>query len=201
MKPVFAIRVARNIYLTFGAYQIRQENVATADPNGVLCGTRVCQVQAGAAEVKGLEFEGRASLDTGTTLILSASTQDAEVTESNDGIAGNKLAQVPETLASVFVHQTVETGPFEGVGFGGGIRYTGKSFGDSNNTFEMDDTTVFDLFARYDLGQLSDALEGTDLSLNARNVADERYVTTCSTVASCFYGQGRVVTAKLQYRW
>ena len=191
----------RGIYLTLGAYDIVQENVATSDPNGTLCGTRTCQIQTGEAEVKGLEFEGRASLDTGTTFIVSASSQDAEVTKSNDGIEGNTLAQVPDVLASFFVDQRIESGPFAGAGFGGGIRYTGESYGDSNNAFKMDDYTLFDLLVRYDLGEINPYFKGVDLSLNARNVADERYVTTCSTVASCFYGQGRVVTARLQYRW
>ncbi|MEZ5946705.1 MAG: TonB-dependent siderophore receptor [Hyphomonas sp.] len=191
----------RNIYLTLGAYDIIQENVSTSDPNGTLCGTRVCQIQTGEAQVKGIEFEGRASLDTGTTFIVSASTQDAEVTKSNDGIEGNTLAQVPETLASFFVNQQVEHGAFKGVGFGGGVRYTGKSYGDSSNVFEIGDYTLVDLFARYDLGALRPAMDGVDLSLNVRNISDERYVTTCSSVASCFYGQGRVVTARLQYRW
>ncbi|WP_321488566.1 TonB-dependent siderophore receptor [uncultured Hyphomonas sp.] len=191
----------RNIYVTLGAYDIIQENVSTSDPDGTLCGTRVCQIQTGEAEVKGLEFEGRASLDTGTTFILSASTQDAEVTKSNDGIEGNTLAQVPEVLASFFINQEVESGTFKGAGFGGGVRYTGESFGDSNNVFEIEDYTLFDLFVRYDLGALGPAAEGVDISLNVRNVANERYVTTCSSVASCFYGQGRVVTARLQYRW
>ncbi|MEH6490400.1 TonB-dependent siderophore receptor [Hyphomonas oceanitis] len=191
----------RNIYLTLGAYNIVQENVSTSDPNGTLCGTRVCQIQTGEAEVTGFEFEGRASFDTGTTLIASASTQDAEVTKSNDGIEGNTLAQVPEVLASFFINHTIETGTFRGAGFGGGVRYTGKSYGDSSNVFEIDDYTLFDLFARYDLGAFQPAMKGVDLSLNVRNVADEHFVTTCSSVASCFYGQGRVVTARLQYRW
>ena len=54
---------------------------------------------------------------------------------------------------------------------------------------------------RYDFGDSNPSLEGLSVSLNARNVANKRYVTTCSTAASCFYGQGRVVTVRAQYKW
>jgi len=191
----------RNIYLTAGAFEITQQNVATSDPNGTMCGRRVCQVQTGEARVRGLEFEGRASLPSGTAIIASASYLDAEITESNDPIVGNKMQAVPDVLASLFIDQRIEAGPLAGLGFGGGIRYTGTSYGDTNNDFEIDGYALFDVLLRYDLGVANPGLEGVSVSLNARNIADKRYVATCTSAASCFYGQGRVVTARLQYRW
>ncbi|TIX52137.1 TonB-dependent siderophore receptor [Alteraurantiacibacter aquimixticola] len=191
----------RNIYLTAGVFEITQQNVATSDPNGTLCGRRVCQVQAGEARVRGVEIEGRASLASGTTFIASFSHLDAKITESNDPIVGNKMQAVPEILASLFVDQRIESGPLAGLGFGAGVRYTGESFGDTNNLFPIDDYTLFDLLLRYDFGAANPAMDGVALSINARNIANKRYVVTCGTVASCYYGQGRVVTARLQYKW
>lgn len=191
----------QNIYLTLGVFQITQQNVPTSDPNGTLCGRRVCQVQAGEARVRGIELEGRASLTTGTTIIASASHMDAEVTESNDPIVGNKLQAVPKYLASLFVDHRIDTGAMAGFGFGGGLRYTGKSFGDTNNLFPINDYTLFDLFVRYNLGEVNPDMEGLTLSLNTRNITDKRYVVTCGTSQSCYYGQGRVMTARLQYKW
>lgn len=190
-----------NIYLSLGAFEITQQNVATSDPNGTLCGRRVCQVQAGEAQVKGVELEGRAALTSGTTLIASASRLDAVVTESNDPIVGNKLQQVPDVLASLFINHRIEQGSLAGLGFGAGVRYTGESYGDTNNTLRMDDYTLFDLLARYDFGATRPEFEGVSVSLNARNINNERYLVTCGTTQSCFYGQGRVVTARLQYSW
>ena len=190
-----------NIYLSFGGFEITQQNVSTSDPNGELCGRRVCQVQAGEAQVRGVELEGRASLTSGTTLIASASRLDAEVTRSNDPIVGNTLPQVPEVLASLFVDHRIEQGALAGLGFGAGVRYTGESFGDTNNAIAIDDYTLFDLLMRYDLGVARPELDGVTVSLNARNLNDERYLVTCTTTQSCFYGQGRVVTARLQYSW
>ena len=191
----------RAIYLTLGYFDITQENVPTSDPNGVLCGRRVCQVQAGEATVRGFEFEGRASLDTGTTLIASASTLDTEVSDPTASLDGKELAAVPDALASFFVDQRIESGPLSGAAFGGGVRYTGESFGDSGNAIEIPDYTLFDLFLRYDLGELASSMDGVLLSVNARNIEDKRYVSTCTSEASCFYGQGRVVTARVAYKW
>lgn len=190
-----------NIYVTLGAFHITQQNVPTSDPNGVLCGRRVCQVQAGEAVVQGFEFEARAPLDTGTTFIVSASTLETEVSDPTAALDGKELAAVPDVLTAFFVDQKFDNGPLKGVGLGAGIRYNGESYGDSGNSIAIPDYTLFDLYARYDLGQLAESMDGFMISLNARNIEDKRYVSTCTSVASCFYGQSRVVTARLNYEW
>ena len=69
--------------------------------------------------------------------------------------------------------------------------------GDEIATYDQ----LFDLFLRYDLGELASSMDGVLLSVNARNIEDKRYVSTCTSEASCFYGQGRVVTARVAYKW
>ncbi|MCC4251511.1 MAG: TonB-dependent siderophore receptor [Pseudomonadota bacterium] len=201
-----------NIYVTLGAYQITQQNMVTpatladlpagSDEDDLLCGTAVCSVQTGEGRVRGIEFETKATLPWGMAVIATATRSDSKVTKSNTaGQVGNELPQVPEWMASLFVNQTIEEGALAGLGFGGGARYTGKSFGDTANSLAIPDYTLFDLFVRYDLGRSLPALEGATLSLNARNIADKRYVATCTAVSACYYGQGRSLTARLQFRW
>lgn len=191
-----------NIYVTLGAYQITQQNITTPDPAGTLCGTSICVVQTGEGRVRGLEFESKATLPWGMAVIATATRMDSEVTKSNTaGQVGNELPQVPEWMASLFLNQTISGGSLAGVGFGGGVRYTGKSYGDTANSLRIPDYSLFDLFIRYDLGKASDVLEGMSFSINARNIADKRYVATCSGVAACYYGQGRSLTARLQFNW
>ncbi|MED5545427.1 MAG: TonB-dependent siderophore receptor [Pseudomonadota bacterium] len=192
------------IYLTAGVFEITQQNVQTNDPDGTICGNgNVCLVQAGEARIRGAELEARASLVSGTTVIASATHLDSDVTQdTHEDLVGKSLPQVPAYMASLFVNQRIANGPLAGLGFGGGVRYTGKSWGDAMNAdFRIQDYTLFDLMLRYDLGEANAALEGIGLSLNARNVADTRYVVTCTSVASCYYGQGRVVTARVQFTW
>lgn len=192
----------RSIYLTLGGYQITQQNLVTPEPTGRFCGPTICQVQTGEARVRGLEFEGKATLPWGMAVVAGVSRSDSEITRSNTPAQlGNQLGQIPRWLASVFVDQRIFSGPFAGVGFGGGLRYTGDSFGDVNNALAIPGYTLADLFVRYDFGQASPRLEGLTAGVNARNVADKRFVATCTAVSACYYGQGRSVTARLQYRW
>ncbi|MBW4329266.1 TonB-dependent siderophore receptor [Stakelama sp. CBK3Z-3] len=192
----------RNIYVTLSGYQITQQNVVTTDPAGTLCGNSICSVQTGEARIRGVELEGRASLPFGTTLILSASRQWSKITESNTAAEqGKDLPQVPDWLASAFVSHSVENGALAGLGFGGGVRYTGNSFGTTDNRLAIPDYTLFDLFLRYDLGKADPAMQGLSLSINGRNIADKRFVATCTFESACYYGQGRSVTARIQFKW
>ena len=189
-------------YFTLGGYQITQQNVATPDPNGTLCGTSVCNVQTGEIRLRGIELEARAQAMAGLTLIGAVSRIWSDITRSNTAAElGNRVAQVPDWMASAFVDYRFPDGALHGLGLGGGVRYTGDSYGNNANTLAIPDYALFDLFVRYDFGRSTPSLNGLSLSLNARNLTDKLYVATCSGTAACFYGSGRTVTARLQYRW
>lgn len=191
-----------NAYVTLGAYQITQQNMTTPDPSGTLCGTSTCLVQTGEGRVRGIELEGKASLPWGTAIIATATRSKGEVTKSNTaGQVGNWLPQLPEWMASLFLDHRFRSGVLDGLGIGGGVRYTGKSYGDTANTLAIPDYTLFDLFVRYDLGAVLPDLRGAVLSVNGRNIADKRFVATCTAVSACYYGQGRSVTARVDFRW
>jgi iron complex outermembrane receptor protein len=197
----------KSIYLTLGAYQITQQNVTTSAGTeelaaypGHACDDASCLVQTGEVRIRGIEFEAKASLPTGTAIVGSVTRSDSKITATNTASQlGKDLAAVPDWMASVFISQKLENG----LNFGGGARYTGKSFGDNTNAANLaiPDYTLFDLFLRYDLGKLGPALEGASFSLNARNIANKRYVATCIALSACYYGEGRTVTARLQFRW
>ncbi len=192
----------KNIYVTLGAYQITQQNLTTPDPNGVLCGTTTCQVQTGEGRIRGIEFEAKATLPFGLAVIATATRSDSEVTKSNTAAQlGKDLPQVPDWMASLFLNQRIESGALAGLNFGGGVRYTGESFGDTNNVLAIPDYTLFDAMVRYDFGPSNPGLEGLSASVNMRNIADKRFVATCTATSACYYGQGRSLTARLQYRW
>ena len=54
---------------------------------------------------------------------------------------------------------------------------------------------------RNDLGQASSALRGAALQLNVQNLADKKYVSSCSGEYACIYGSGRSIIASVNYRW
>ena len=84
---------------------------------------------------------------------------------------------------------------------GGGVRYQGKSWGDDTNTFEVDSATLFDAMLSYDFGAVKPEWEGLKLQVNAKNLANKEYVSSCSNAYACFYGEGRTVTATLKKSW
>ncbi|WP_232495545.1 TonB-dependent siderophore receptor [Novosphingobium kaempferiae] len=198
----------RNIYLSLGAYQITQQNIVTpatladmpagstqAQYQAQACYPN-CQVQTGEGRIRGIEFEGKASLPWGMAVIATTTRSWSKITETNTAAQlGNRLPQVPAWMASLFLDQRITAGPLDGLGLGGGVRYTGRSVGENANTLEIPDYALFDLFVRYDFGN------GMVASINGRNIADKRYVATCTAVSACYYGQGRSLTARLDMRW
>ena len=80
-------------------------------------------------------------------------------------------------------------------GLGGGARYVGVSYGDTANAYRVPGYTLYDLFLRKAFAS------GIVLSVNARNLTNHRYVALCSSASSCFYGSGRTLNLRLQYRW
>ncbi len=189
----------RNIYLTLSAFQITQQNLLTADPEK-RCGPTAtpCQIQIGEGRYRGVEFEGRATPADGLTLIATATRTKATVRKGLTTQIGNDLPQIPDWQASFFADYRIKTGALEGFGLGGGVRYTGDSWGLVSNdpNFAIPSYTLFDAFLRYDLPD-----SGLSLAVNVRNLADKRYVATCTATQACYYGQGRTATARLQYRW
>ncbi len=190
-------------FITLAGYELRQQNITTPDPDTThVCGTGACSVQTGEATIKGIELEGKASLPFGLSLVGTLTRMDGEITKTNTANElGNTLPQVPEYMGSLWLDYRFQEGALRGLGLGGGVRYVGETYGDTLNTFDIPDYTLYDVFLRYDLGELAHSLKGASFSFNARNLGNERYVATCSSVSSCFYGSGRTLNARVQFAW
>lgn len=185
-------------FITLGAYQLTQQNLTTPDSDpahNVFCAPSACSTQTGEGQIKGVELEGKASLPFGLSLVGTATYMESEVTKTNTAAQlGKDLVQVPDWMASLFADYRFK-GALDGLGIGGGVRYVGKTEGDALNTLHIPSYTLYDLFVRYQFKN------GLIFSLNARNLTDELYVATCGSTASCFYGSGRTVNARIQFRF
>jgi iron complex outermembrane receptor protein len=175
--------------ITAALYDLSRQNVTTKDP---VDANR--KVQTGEVRSRGLELEGTIEPFAGLVAKASYSYNDTEVTKDNDGNQGKTPAGVPEHTASLWADYTLQTGTMKGFGFNGGIRYLGNQYGDASNSFQIPATTLFDAGIHYDI-------DGYLLALNATNLADERWVSTCSGSNACYYGQGRTIVATVKYRW
>jgi iron complex outermembrane receptor protein len=190
--------------LTLSAYDLRQQNILTNDPDPAhntcgTTGTSLCQVQDGEGRVRGVELEGRVTPLDGFSVIGAASWMDSEVSRSNNGYAGKQLAMVPDWTAALWADYTFAGGALEGLSMAAGVRYNGQSYGDSANAYRIPSYTLYDMALRYDAGTFGAV--STLFALNVSNLADKTFVSTCSGVSSCFYGTGRTVNLTARFSW
>ena len=146
---------------------------------------------------QGFEIEAQASYASGLNLSGSFTRTFVEIEEGAEGTEGNFLSSIPENQASLWAFYAPESGRLKGIGFGGGLRYVGESWGDDENTYRNDDKVFADLAASYDFGR--HGFDGMQLQVNVKNVFDDTS-QTC-TAGSCYRYEGRTATASLRYRF
>lgn len=189
--------------ITLAAYDLRQQNVLTDDPDPAhkTCGATgvgQCQVQDGESRVRGIELEGRVTLQKGLSVIGALAWMDSEILRSNNGYKGKRLVMVPNKTAALWVDYTFFGGSLSGLGLATGVRYNDASYGDSANLYKTPAYTLWDAAIRYDIRHASMPIR---LALNVSNLTNKRYVSTCSGVSSCFYGTGRTLNATATFNW
>ena len=184
-----------NSLVSIAAFDLRRQNVTTADLNNP--GKKV---QTGEVTSRGIELEAKLSLNEDVSLIGAYSFNDVEVTKSNGKDRGKTPPQVPAQMASLWTQYAPENGALRGWSIGGGGRYGGSTY-DIDNSFKVPDYLVFDSALSFDLETLSPDLEGTRLELNATNLLDKEYVTSCYSENECYFGARRNVLATIRYQW
>lgn len=157
--------------------------------------------QEGEVRSQGVELEAKTEISKGFNLIGSYTWNDVEVKKSETGNKGNTPFRIPEHMASIWADYIVQGGLLEGLRLGGGARYVGSTFGDSANSFKVDSYSVVDALVAYPLGKLDASLDGLEVSLNATNLFDEKYVAGCFSTVGCQYGQQRTVYGTVTYNW
>ncbi|MEN0119219.1 MAG: TonB-dependent siderophore receptor [Agrobacterium cavarae] len=148
-------------------------------------------VATGEIASRGLELEGKVSLGGGWDFVGSYTYTDAEITRDATGNVGKRPMLVPEQQASAWLNYTFETGLLEGASIGAGVRYVGKVYGNNANTFSVPGRTLVDLGASYRIN------EHAKVSVNATNLFDKKYFSTCEASYSCYEGDRRSVIGKL----
>ena len=182
--------------LTAAVYDLTQKNVAVT----TTVGNTPITSQTGEVKVKGLELEATSDLTDNLKVIAAYTLAKSEVQKGD--FKGNRLQLMPNQQASLWTDYTWHSGVLDGFGIGFGARYTGNTYGDQANTWlgKADAYTVFDASAHYDLGRLDETLKGASLALNATNLFDKDYLSTCDSY-NCYYGDQRSVVASATYKW
>ncbi|BAN49057.1 TonB-dependent siderophore receptor [Metapseudomonas resinovorans] len=177
---------------TAAVYDLTQENVAVSEGNV----TR----QIGELNVRGLELEATADVNENLKLVASYSYTDSEIKKGVD--KGNRMAQVPRNQATAWADYTWHSGMLDGFGIAGGVRYVGESYGNTPNTWlgHTGSYTVYDASVHYDLGRLDASMRGLSVAVDAKNLFNKEYLSTCDGYW-CYYGDERNVVASVNYKF
>nr|WP_225737501.1 TonB-dependent siderophore receptor [Dyella acidiphila] len=195
-----------NSLLTLAIYNLTEQNVPETDPQnpGFV-------VQVGEIRSRGVELSDRISLSDNFNLIASytytASTyarSDVTATGVNGvstPVQGKDQYGVPRNAASLWADYTLHGSSLSGLGFSGGVRYIGATYGDNANSFRVPAFTLVDAAVHYDLGGIDAALHGLKLQLNVANLLDKSYIAACTSGSDCNFGLRRTVYASATYDW
>ena len=197
--------------ITLAAYDLRKKDDAIVDTDhDNVCGANgagTCYISAGETRVRGVELEARVTPVQGFSVIGAASHMDSELVRSGTAWEGKALAMVPDWMASLWADYTFQSGPMKGFSFASGVRHNGATLlvvsgigiAGSGYPEKIPAYTLWDAAIRFDLSQVSQA--NLLMSLNIGNLADKRFVTTCTGISSCWFGSGRTVTATARWEW
>lgn len=189
-KPATPLRGVDNFMLTADFFNLVQDNVLTADPNNTSF-----SVQTGRQRTRGFEFEGVGRLPYKIDFIASFTYQDPRVLKSNTvSQIGQRPVAIPSHMASLFLKRDVAFSALWQTGLGAGMRYTGNTAGSIPLTFTVPSQLVWDLQAHIDRGR-------TRIQFNGTNIANRKYVSTCTRDLACSWAPGRAVFVTLSQRW
>ncbi len=175
------------------AFEIRQENVASKEPQNDY------YTSFGEIRSRGLELEANLQPTDNLSVLAAYTYTDAEYTRALDGTQGNMPNQIPRHMASLWAKYRFDDGPAAGLGVGAGVRYVGKLWADNENTLHVPGYTLVDLALDYDLARVG--MRGMNAQLNVNNLFDKDYVGSCYSRDFCYFGSERTVRLTLSYQF
>lgn len=174
---------------TAAVFEITENNRRVADP-----AVANNQIQVGEAESKGVELEANHRLSPTVDVLAAYSYTSAKVTaDSNANNVGKRLATVPKQLLSVWGRQKFSMLGLPGWQWGAGLRFIDESW-DGIDNVRTPSVTLLDAMLSYETGDWRYAV-------NATNLANREYVSTCLARGDCFYGVERNVVFSANYHF
>ncbi|WP_397474555.1 TonB-dependent siderophore receptor [Pusillimonas sp.] len=167
----------RSTLANVSVYTLREENRLIADPNNPLQNT-----QAGETRNRGVELELKTSVANDLDLIVNYNYLDVD----------DQLEGQPRHQASAWGKYRFALNDMPGFSVGAGVRWF-SSFRDGSGP-EVPSLTLVDAMLAYDTKHWR-------LALNANNLFDKVYVSTCLERGDCWYGARRSVVASATYKF
>ena len=146
------------------AYQITRTNELRVDPADPDFSIAIGEVRS-----RGLEFDIGGEILPGWDIVASVFINDTTVTEGDeDNPEGDTFINAPGEGASIWTTYEMQTGYWQGLGFGFGLFYVGDREGELPNDF------VLPSFVRAD-ASIFYRRENWDVQLNLKNLFDKEY--------------------------
>ncbi|WP_225199294.1 TonB-dependent siderophore receptor [Gluconobacter oxydans] len=185
-----------SVLFTAAGFHIEQSNVLVSVANTGY------SLQSGLVHSDGFEFEAHAQPFHNLMVTAAVSFQKVK-----DDSTGKPLIQSGKGNASLFAFYTMPSGPLKGFGFGGGMRYSNKTYGGeaTYGSVWLPQYALFDASIAYDLNNMSHSLHGWKVAASVRNLFDKNYIANCFAYGAdgqyCYYGERRNAQASIGYSW
>jgi iron complex outermembrane receptor protein len=160
------------------AYDLREKNrINVPQPN--------VYNQLGQTKTRGIELEARGRLTRDLDLVAHVNHTDLD----------DQLEGLPRDQASAWAKYRFTLAGLPGFSVGAGVRWLG-SFSDRSSGVgpEVPSVALVDALLAYDTAAWR-------FALNATNLGDKRYFSTCLSRGDCWYGARRNVVATATYRF
>ncbi|MUL34901.1 TonB-dependent siderophore receptor [Gloeocapsopsis dulcis] len=125
LKQDFSDRLSANLAF----YHLTRQNVSTPDPEDP-----DFSIQTGEQTSRGIELDVRGEILPGWNMIATYALTDAFVSEDNDLPVGDRLAGIPKNTASLWSTYEIQSGDWQGLGFGLGLVYVDEREAQLPNT-------------------------------------------------------------------
>ncbi|GAA4352387.1 TonB-dependent siderophore receptor [Hymenobacter saemangeumensis] len=175
--------LGRRLVGSVAFYHIRKVNILTTDPSDPN-GER--QIAGNEATSKGVELSLTGRVLPGLNIITNYAYNEAKITKNgnpSEPYASPWFENAPNHTGNLWAVYTLQRGPLQGLGFGGGAYHVGKRYSFVED-FSIPAYTTFDAVLNYQIKRAS-------LALNLYNLADTRYYSGVFFNDIVWVGNGR----------
>ncbi|HCL78126.1 MAG TPA: TonB-dependent siderophore receptor [Pseudomonas sp.] len=175
---------------TLAYFDIRRKDGLVSDPNDP---TFTYSIQVGEQRSKGWELDLPLMITPRWRLLASYTRLNASISEDSDaGLQGNRLANAPQTNASLWTTYDL-AGLAQGFSVGLGANYVGEREANNANTFTLPSYTRWDANLTYKFGEA----QRYRAQLNVQNLFDKRYYDSGGSFVPTYPGAPRTAMLTL----
>lgn len=186
-----------SLFATLSIYQIEKSDVAVFDQALFNSTGQIAYFPGVKERSRGVELDVTGSITDEIQVLANYSYTKTKVLEnpSDPTMVGDPLGGVAKHKARLWMtYNFAKASPLGGLGFGGGVRYVGKSTAQFDTDVKLDPYTVVDIGAWYTWKQVK-------LGLNVNNLLNKEYIVRASNDAIAHPGEPLTVIGSVAVKF